>query len=50
MPAPDWITVPLPDIALETVMVSLRLKDRVPLSVMALEVESEPSIKPDPIC
>ena len=49
VPEPDWITVPLPDIAFKTVRLLLRLKTSVALSV-TLPLPSVPSIEPDPIC
>ena len=54
MPLPDWVTPPLPPIMLlksvPCVIVLLRLKASVPLSVMELLVDSEPVVLPAPIC
>ena len=50
VPVPAWVTVPVPEIlALTTKALSLRLKTRAPLSVMA-PVPMVPDVPPLPIC
>ena len=52
MPRPAWTTLPVPPMAeakaVPWVMVLLRLNTRVPLFVIALDVESDPVVPPFP--
>ena len=49
MPAPIWLTLPVPEMALETVSALERLNTRVPLLVVA-PVPSVPVVPPSPTC
>ena len=50
VPAPSFVTAPVPEIMVDTVRASLRLMANVPLLVMPLVEEIAPLVPPAPIC